>query len=398
MKRFFKRHKKILIGGGALLLILLIVIVNLTQKGEVKKVRVEKVKQGEIKAVVNAPGRVRPKTEVNISSDIMGKIIQLNVKEGDQVSEGQVLALLDDTRENAELESAAANLKFIERSFERKRKLFKEDLISKEEFQQAEANYRTTLMTVKNARKTFEKTRIITPLSGIVTQLNVEEGEIVVTGTMNNPGTVLMTIADLSEMEVTAAVDESEVIDIRIGQPAEIEFDAHPDTTFKGEVREIANTGSTQRGRTFEETTNFYVKVAVLDSVGTLRSGMSASVDIFTAEKDSTLKVPIQSVVLRNPEQEEEGQEDDNPEGEEYERDNKKKVEGVFVVNDGEVLFTPVQTGISDETHIEILEGVELGEKIVTGPFRILNDLKNGDLVKIEKSSKKKGRRGKKEK
>src|SRR3989304_3850261 len=192
----FKRKKKIIIPIGVLLLILTIVYFNFKHKGEVKKVQVEEVKRGEIKAIVNAPGRVNPKTVVNISSDIMGKIVELNVKEGDQVQKGQILALLDDTREKSELESATANLKFVERSFERKKKLFSEDLISNEEFQQAEAEFKTTLMRFENARKTYEKTQILSPISGNSTRLIVEEGEIVVTGTMNNPGTVLMTISD----------------------------------------------------------------------------------------------------------------------------------------------------------------------------------------------------------
>jgi HlyD family secretion protein len=396
LKRFVKKWKKILIPAGALLLVGIIVIVNIRQKGEVKKVRAEEVQKGEIKSVVSGPGRVRPKTEVDISSDIMGKIILLNVKEGDRVKQRKVLALLDDTNEKAELETATANFNFTERSFERKQKLFSEDLISSEEFQQAEAEYKTIQMRVENARRNFEKTRIITPISGIVTKLNVEEGEIVVTGTMNNPGTVLMTIADLSSMEVTTSIDESEVVDIKAGQPAEIEIDAYPDTSFKGEVSEIANTGSIQRERTFEEVTNFDVEVTVLDSVGALRPGMTATVDIITAERDSALKVPIQSIVMRNPKKEEKDKKDEEEENQEegegnWGKDKKKKIEGVFIVKEGKVEFTPVETGISNETHIEVLEGVQEKEQIVTGPFRTLNDLEDGDLVKLEKKGKGKG-------
>jgi HlyD family secretion protein len=393
LKKFLKKWKKILIPAGALLLVGIIVIVNLRQKGEVKKVRAEEVQKGEIKSVVSGPGRVRPKTEVDISSDIMGKIIRLNVKEGDRVKQSKVLALLDDTNEKAELETATANFNFTERSFERKQKLFAEDLISSEEFQQAEAEYKTIQMRVENTRRNFEKTRIITPISGIVTKLNVEEGEIVVTGTMNNPGTVLMTIADLSSMEVTTTIDESEIVDVKTGQSAEIEIDAYPDTSFKGEVSEIANTGSIQRERTFEEVTNFDVEVAVLDTVGALRPGMTATVDIITAERDSTLKIPIQSVVLRNPSKKEKGKEEENSEEDEgsWGKDKKKKIEGVFIVKEGKVEFTPVETGISNETHIEVLEGVQEKEQIVTGPFRTLNDLEDGDLVKLEKKGKGKG-------
>jgi HlyD family secretion protein len=323
----------------------------------------------------------------------MGKIIRLNVKEGDRVKQSKVLALLDDTNEKAELETATANFNFTERSFERKQKLFAEDLISSEEFQQAEAEYKTIQMRVENTRRNFEKTRIITPISGIVTKLNVEEGEIVVTGTMNNPGTVLMTIADLSSMEVTTTIDESEIVDVKTGQSAEIEIDAYPDTSFKGEVSEIANTGSIQRERTFEEVTNFDVEVAVLDTVGALRPGMTATVDIITAERDSTLKIPIQSVVLRNPSKKEKGKEEENSEEDEgsWGKDKKKKIEGVFIVKEGKVEFTPVETGISNETHIEVLEGVQEKEQIVTGPFRTLNDLEDGDLVKLEKKGKGKG-------
>ncbi|MCK4584406.1 efflux RND transporter periplasmic adaptor subunit, partial [candidate division WOR-3 bacterium] len=298
--------KKIIIGVGVLVVILIIVAMNAKFKGKAIEVKAEKVKKGEIKSIVSAPGRVSPKNDVNISSDIMGKLIKLNVREGDKVKRGDVISELDRTREEAAVEvarssllSAKASYEMKSTSFERTKKLYEKLLISKEEFEVGKTDFRMAELTVeerqanlKNALENLNKTIIKSPINGVVTRLNVEEGETVVTGTMNNPGTVLMVLSDLSQMEIECEVDESDIVDLEIEQFAEINVDAFGDTIFEGHVVEISNAGRTSGMGTQEEVTNFKVKVAFDKTDSRLRPGMSSSVDIISSRRDSVLKVP----------------------------------------------------------------------------------------------------------
>ncbi|TET76384.1 MAG: efflux RND transporter periplasmic adaptor subunit [Candidatus Cloacimonadota bacterium] len=378
--------KKIIIGVGILVVILIIVVMNVKFKGKAIEVKAEKVKKGEIKSIVSAPGRVSPKNDVNISSDIMGKLIKLNVREGDKVKRGDVISELDRTREEAAVEvarssllSAKASYEMKSTSFERTKKLYEKLLISKEEFEVGKTDFRMAELTVeerqanlKNALENLNKTIIKSPINGVVTRLNVEEGETVVTGTMNNPGTVLMVLSDLSQMEIECEVDESDIVDLEIEQFAEINVDAFGDTIFEGHVVEISNAGRTSGMGTQEEVTNFKVKVAFDKTDSRLRPGMSSSVDIISSRRDSVLKVPIQCVIERGEEEE--------------------KKTGIFVVVDGKAHFREVKTGISSETEIEIKEGVEEEEMVVSGPYSVLSKLEDGDDVKTKKPSRKKGK------
>lgn len=378
--------KKIIIGVGILVVILIIVVMNVKFKGKAIEVKAEKVKKGEIKSIVSAPGRVSPKNDVNISSDIMGKLIKLNVREGDKVKRGDVISELDRTREEAAVEvarssllSAKASYELKSTSFERTKKLYEKSLISMEEFEVGKTDFRMAELTVeerqanlKNALENLNKTIIRSPINGVVTRLNVEQGETVVTGTMNNPGTVLMVLSDLSQMEVECEVDESDIVDLEIEQFAEINVDAFGDTIFEGHVVEISNAGRTSGMGTQEEVTNFKVKVAFDKTDSRLRPGMSSSVDIISSSRDSVLKVPIQCIVER-------GEEDE-------------KKTGIFVVVDGKAHFREVETGISSEIEIEVKEGVEEGEMVVSGPYSVLSKLKDGDDVKTKKPSRKKGK------
>ena len=255
----------------------------------------------------------------------------------------------------------------------------------------------------------MSKTTITAPMAGIVTQLNSEVGEVVL-GTSMASGTIIMTISDLSEMEVEVEVDESDVVDVDLGQPVDIEVDALPDTVLKGEVKEIANTAFTRYAGTAEEVTNFVVTIRVLDTVSQLKPGMSATVDITTATHEDVLHVPIQAVVMREPKAPEEekdssmvaeaeASEDEGTEGEEdeeYEEDEEEKepIEVVFVVNEGEAQMRPVKTGIIGDLDIEIVEGLEDEEMVVTGSYKILSKvLRDGQKVKVEKKKKGKSRR-----
>ncbi len=371
--------KKIMIGVGILIVILIIIVMNVKFKGKTLVVKTEKVKIGKIETVVSAPGRVTPKNEVNISSDIMGKLIKLNVREGDKVKRGKVVAQLERTREEAAVEvtrssllSAEVSYELKQSTFERTKKLYEKSLISNEEFEVGRTELRMAELTVeerraslKNARENLDKTIIRSPINGIVTWLNVEEGETVVTGTMNNPGTVLMVLSDMSQMEVECEVDESDIVDLEIGVTTDINVDAFGDTVFSGHLIEISNAGRSYGTGTQEEVTNFEVKVSFDNTDSRLRPGMSASVDIIVSQRDSVLKVPIQSVVERGKEE--------------------KKKEGVFLVTEGKVHFRKVKTGISSETEIEITEGLEKDDEVVSGSYSVLSNLKDGDNVKVKK-------------
>lgn len=377
--------KKLFIGIAVLIVILIIVVMNVRFKGSSIKVKTDVVERGRIKSTVSAPGRISPKNEVNISSDIMGKLTNLNVREGEEVTKGKVIARLERTREEAAVESARSSFLSAEASYEMKKskfdtkvELYKKSLIAREEFETAETELKMAKLNVeerraslKNVLESLNKTTIRSPINGVVTRLNVEEGETVVTGTMNNPGTVLMVLSDLSQMEVECEVDESDIVNLGVGQTAEINVDAFGDTVFSGHVVEVSNAGKTIYSGTQEEVTNFEVKVAFDSTDKRLRPGMSSTVDIISAKKDSTLKVPIQCVVLRGK--------------------DKEKKEGVFIVEDGMATFREVETGISSDMEIEIKKGLDVGEFVVSGPYSALSKLKDGDNVEeMEKEEEKK--------
>ena len=237
----------------------------------------------------------------------------------------------------------------------------------------------------------LEKTMFYSPMDGVVTRLNVEEGENVVTGTMNAPGTVIMTISDLASMEVEVEIDETDIVDVEIGQQAEIEVEALTDTLLPGVVTEVGNSGITSMAGTQEEVTNFLVTVLVSDTHVALRPGMSATVEIVTAEHVDALNVPIQAIVSRTQSEleeragDEEKDEKDKPKKKRSEREDEEEMEGVFVVDENDqAQFVPVITGIADELSIEVTGELEEGQKLVSGPYKVLRKLKVGEDLKVE--------------
>jgi HlyD family secretion protein len=242
-------------------------------------------------------------------------------------------------------------------------------------------------------------------MDGIVSQLNVEEGEIAVTGTMNNPGTVLMSIADLSRMEVEAEIDETDVVDVRLQQKVRIKVDAFPDTSYAGVVTEIANTAITRNRGTQEEVTNFTVKAVLSDRVPELRPGMSATVEIETATRPQAIKAPIQAIVSRNPDKERKAAEKsvlagkkkakgeaavaaEPTEDDEEDPARLRRIDGVYVIRDDKAEFVPVKTGISDDRYVEIESGLQAGDKVITGPYQTLRTLESGKRVQEKKDTK----------
>ena len=413
----------ILISAGALLLVVIVAANIVRAKGSRVAVQAADAKRAPIASTVRAPGRVQPETMVKMSANVPGEVVRLAVKEGDRVRKGQFLLQLDDTQYRAQvreakaaIEAARSNLRLAEAAFaqtdaslKRKESLFEQKLVSpeeleaartqrnsdrarvdgnKEEVQRAEA-------TLQSAEDTLRKTRYSSPIDGTVTQLNIEQGEIAVIGTMNNPGTVILTVANMNGMKVESDVDETDVTSVRLGQTATVKIDAFPDTTFTGAVVEIANSPKIEDQGTQEQQTNFEVDVRIDVPPPTLRPGMTADVEIKTASKDSVTAVPIQAVVVRTPEELEPVKKGRKKKAKtaaqasapaDPARAKREEIRGVFVIVDGKVQFRKVKTGIASDTDFEVDGDVKPGEKVVTGPFRVLRTLKPGTAVKIEEA------------
>jgi HlyD family secretion protein len=420
------------IGAGGLLVALSVVGMLQSKKGKTQQVTLATSRVKDIIQKVKSPGTIEPRTIVKISADIPGRVVHLAVREGDVVKRGQLLLELDNTQyaanvsqnqasltgSRARLERAQATWKIQEASYARRKALFERKLLSTQEMDQAENEYvgaRTELAAAREevsriqavltgARDNLSKTTYRSPIDGKVVALNIEEGEIVVVGTMNNPGTQVLTVADLSRMLVKADVDETDVVDVRPGQPATIKVDALPDSTFEGTVTEVGNSASRETAAAGGGEINFEVKVLFTKTVEAVRPGMTADVEIEVRRSPKALSVPIQSVVVRQPEDlvprgqkkggAKKGTGGDAIAASDSEPDpadrKKSELTGVFVLVGGKAEFRKVKTGISSATDIEILKGGELkeGEKVVTGPYKVLRDLKPGDSIEAQKRPK----------
>jgi HlyD family secretion protein len=423
-----KKKKLWLIIAGAVVVIVIIVLAATKESGVVYSVQSGKVEKGEIVSLVTATGSVKARTTVKISADVAAKIMKLPVKEGDQVKKGDVLVELDQTRYQAAVSQAEASLaaarsaeKRAEASLieakqlhERGNKLYAAKLISDENFtglqtqlEVAKANLESAQFFTKQQsasldeiRDSFRKTTITSPIDGTVTDLAAEVGEIVMIGTMNNAGTVIMTVADLSTIEVEVNVDETDIARVRVAQEAKIQLDAIPDTSFKGVVTEVGNAA---QSTSTSGVTNFTVKILLLDKVEGIKPGMTATVDITTDKRKDVLYVPIQAVVMR-PDKSDSlkkaagkvggesgggGAVAATPESakDATKKDDKKpkELEGIFKLAGNTVKFVPIKTGISDQQNVEIKEGLAENEEIVTGSYKILRTIEDGAKVKISK-------------
>ncbi|MCK4916262.1 MAG: efflux RND transporter periplasmic adaptor subunit, partial [Candidatus Eisenbacteria sp.] len=246
--------------------------------------------------------------------------------------------------------------------------------------------------SLRAALDQLDKTVFHSPIDGIVTRLNVEEGENVVSGLMNQPGTVILTISDLSHMEVEVEIDETDIVDIEMGQFAEIDVEALVDTLLPGRVTEVGNSGLTSMAGTQEEVTNFLVTVLLDETHPGLRPGMTATVEIVTAEHEGVLNVPIQAVASRTESEllEEADDDQDKPKRKRSEREEEAEIEGVFIIDDeDQARFVPVETGIADELSIEVTGDLEEGQKVVSGPYKVLRKLKNGEDLKVDEEEEK---------
>jgi HlyD family secretion protein len=366
---------------------------------------------------VNASGKIQPEEEVQITSTITGWITQITVIEGDTVKPGQHLISIDEKQirpryNNAlsQVKSSEANLSKVKSQMDRTKSLFSQDLISKQELEQIEASYQIALSqseqsnaNLLSAEDELSKTRLTAPKYGIVTSLTKEEGEMAVGG-MFNPG-VLMTIADLSRMEVEVDVNENDVVNIEIGDTSEIEIDAYPDTIFYGIVSEIAHTAQSLNMGGQQQVTNFKVKVKMLSVPDKIRPGMSSTVNIISETIRNALSIPIQSLTSRpenyseikvNKKDQKKNRWEKDDEKDENFLTKKNPIDVVFVLEDefdGETapegkkyaLVRPIDVDISSENHYAVKSGVSENEMIVTGGYRILSkELNHGMLVSVK--------------
>lgn len=409
---------KILIGLILIAGIAALIIVNLTSRDEGVEVQTEKVFRDDITETVTGNGKIYPETEVKISARVAGKITSITVEEGDTVRSGQVLVTLEQEQYQATLDraefaltEAEANLTLAKNELKRAKELYEKDLTSASTLETARAKYDQALSqmqqrkaSVKEAKDALAWTVLSTPIHGVVIQKNKEVGEVALGSQFQED--VILVIADLKGMEARVEVNENDIIDVKLGDSAEVEIDAFPDTTFKGIVSEISNSAKTEGLGTVEEVTNFEVKIRLLDKLPSFRPGMSATADIATETHQDVLNVPIQSVTVRERRtlEKKRGIEEKNGKDKEdesliskKEKRKKKKdedlMEVVFVVNEGIAEMRPVKIGISDDNYYEAISGVEEGEEVVTGPFRVLSrTLKDGQKVKVNNKKKRKSR------
>ncbi len=414
-----KNKKKILIISGCVLIIVIIIVVNIFRKDDQAiKVEVEEVQRGTVIHKVNASGKIQPVKEIKISATTSAWVTKITVKEGDHVKAGQLLITLDEKQllaatdqARSGVSSAKASLKQVAAQKKRMESLYKQRLISEQELEGITAKYELAVNQLKQTRAALvsredelSKLKMTAPTEGTVTKINKEVGEMAVGSVFQ--AEALMTIADLTKMEVLVDVNENDVISLSIGDTAEIEVDAFQDTIFYGIVSEIAHVAETSNLGTQEQVTNFKVKVRMMEVHPKIRPGMSANTNIITDIRNNVLTIPIQSLTVRYEGYENElnfdKKSDKSDKDKKYRSGKKRKklIELVFVVQDkpaGDVKIKgnkkgpfavgkPIKVGISSETQYEVISGLEEGEKVVTGSYKAISrDLKHNMVVSLDK-------------
>jgi HlyD family secretion protein len=452
--------KKIAIGSGVAVLVLAIagIAVHQSRKGVVT-VQTGKAARQDLASIVSASGEIKPKTYVNIGANAFGKITRLYVREGDRVKKGQLLAQLEIVQSSADvnatqagleaartdagaaeaaLNTSMADLNRAQSDYERAQLdwtraqgLYKESLVAKSEYDSQKAAWQTAqaglaqaqarvaqakaqkdsadrhisqnAANLTHAADVLQKTTYAAPYDGMITNLPVREGETVVIGIQNSPGSTLMTLADMSVITAEVRVDETDIVNVRLGQPAEVSIDAIPKKVFKAAVTEIGNnaivrsTGvsTSQQTSASQEAKDFKVVVTLQDAPENLRPGLSATAKITTATRSGILTIPIQALTVRSHAELKASNTDKDavqaaaPANEASNRpaDDKEEVQGVFVIRDRKATFLPVQTGITGTTDIEVLSGLKPGDEIVTGSHKVLRTLRPGASVKVDNTT-----------
>lgn len=457
-----KTWKKVAIGAGALLLLGLIIGFTVHQSSKnVATVQTGKAVRQDLSTIVSASGEIKPKTYVNVGANAFGKITHLYVKEGEHVKKGQLLAQIENVQPEADVNANQASLQAAQTDaiaaeaavktaeadllraqadhdrnkldWERAQSLFKDGLISKSDFDsrknawatadagltqaqarlaQAKAQKESSERHIVQAKAmlaryadALQKTTYPSPFNGVVTNLPVREGETVVIGIQNAQGSTLMTVADMSVITAEVKVDETDIVNVRLGQPAEVTIDAIPKKIFHGTVSEIGNNAivrssgvsTSQQNVASEEAKDFKVVVTLSDAPDDLRPGLSTTAKITTATRSNVLSIPIQALTMRTKEQMD--QQNKTPGSVQAaspakEVASKSKTEnemqGVFVIRNKKAIFVPVTTGITGRTDIEVLDGLKEGDEVITGSYKILRSLRPGSSVKIDNTAPKK--------
>ncbi len=397
----------------ALLVVVALVVFGSIQakKSKVPRVTVAKVERQDIVSKVTANGKIQAEKKVDLSALVMGQIVNLAVREGDRVKKGDFLLQIDKSQAAAgeagsaaalqaslaDRDSARATMEQARRDFERARKNYEAKILSEADFQKAKSSLDTASANFQGAqnridqsranlngsRDTLSKTTVRAPLDGVITALPIKQGEVTVIGTMNNAGTQLMTISEMATVEAVMMVDETDVPNVKIGQKAVVNVDAYPNHPFDGVVTEVGsspilpNDPDLQGLTTTSDAINFKVRIKVLRPPDTIRPGFSVTADVITGTKPAVLTIPLAAVVVR-----------DSPKGAKTASGKTKTEEGVYVFEKEKVRFVPIQTGLSGELAIEIQNGLSAGQQIVTGPFKALRTIKDGDHVMLEKEKK----------
>ncbi len=427
--------KKIFLFIGIGIVVVAVIILNLTMNtSNATSVQSEEAKIRKLVETVSASGRIQPCTKVEITSEITGEIIHLKVGEGNFVNIGDLLIVLDTVQLQSDVDQARyamseitarlngykASLDQTKKEYERQKQLLAKDHTSetiydnsKYAYLSSKSNYEASLAQKSQLQSRYEKqldylskAKIVAPMSGIITFLDCEVGEIAAAQSAFSQGKTLMIISDLSVFEVEVEVDETEINKIVLNQKTEIEVDAFPDTTFPGEVVEIGNTALLSGMGTSDQTTNFKVKVVFNDPNVKIRPGMSATVEITSNERENVLTVPYSAIVMRDydldslervrssedsgtPLTVDEVQAADEDTADKKDNDSdeedRKDIKGVFILRDGKARFVQIETGIADRKNIEISYGLEEGDSVIAGPYRVLRTVKDGDDVKAEK-------------
>lgn len=358
--------KKTWIIIGVIVVIVALVVANiLLQKKSGKEVEVAIVSRGNIKSEVTASGILRAKSQIDISAETIARIERIHYGEGANVKKGDLLIELNDIDARASMDLAEAQLSQATQEFNRAQQLYAKELISKESFEKYTLNYETAKAQYDRAKDAYRKTRIYAPISGKVMLVNVEEGETAVMGTMNYQGTVLMTIADMSQMIAVVLVDETDIPDVKLGQTARVIADALPDSSFPGSITKIGLMPIYSELGT-DNVTDFEVEIELTNFSSLLRPGMNVKTDITTDKKEDVIVIPIQAAGKREIE------------------DEDTTAQTVFVVHGDEARLTKIVMGVSSDTETEIIEGVAEGDTIIIGPYRILSKLEDKQKVTFE--------------
>ncbi|MBZ5559738.1 MAG: efflux RND transporter periplasmic adaptor subunit [Acidobacteriia bacterium] len=443
-------RKNILIAIGVVLVGAAVVAANLYFKRDKGlTVTTEVIKSRDLEAIVSASGKIQPKRLVNISADTPGRVVNLAVNEGDRVKPGQFLLQIDPkslstrvqggdaslqaARETLDqmrqsVETAKVQLQQAQQNLTRQQDLWRQQLTTKEsldrainDVKQAESSVQEREKQIKpqesriaqerasleSMRYDLSKVRIESPIDGIVTKRNIQEGETAVVGTMNNAGTVLLQLADMGVIQAEVEVDETNVPNVRIGQIAKITVDAIPDKSFKGHVSEIGNSPITAAtaGAAGTQATNFKVVVLLDEPIPEVRPGFTCTADITTATRQAVVSVPIPAVAVRELVYDANGQVIKEPKTDKRRRPSavetsvsaqelkpgqtRKETEGVFVVRDAKAEFLPIKMGVAGDKYFEVLSGLKAGDQVITGPYNSVRGMADGDAVKIDNTKKK---------